>query len=112
MARLLTCALLVSRLGLKEVRVTLEARAEERAEELTRSQGRFRTLFSDLHIATSEQDIRQAKIMVDDLKASGVTDFQAFADANSEWVLKAGQAWAIANGANNSTGVGRLPPGV
>lgn len=65
---------------------TLERKVEERTAELARSELRFRTLFEDLNIAFAEQDIRTAKAMLDDLKAQGVTDFRAYADAHPEFV--------------------------
>jgi len=53
----------------------LDEQVRHQSYALTRSNERFQALFEDMNIAYAEQDIRQAKSMIDHAKASGATSF-------------------------------------
>lgn len=64
----------------------LNERIRRQSDELALSQERFRTLFEDMNIAYAEQDIRQAKLMIEQAKANGATSFSRLAAENPDFI--------------------------
>ena len=56
------------------------------------SEQRYRSLFDLLPIGISERDISDVQAMIRDLKADGVTDIDAWLDANEDFIDRAGQS--------------------
>lgn len=73
-------------LEIKRLAGELNERIRIQNNELTLSQERFRTLFEDMNIAYAEQDIRQAKLMIDNAKANGATNFARLAAENPDFI--------------------------
>ncbi len=63
---------------IKELNAALARKVEERTGELVQTQWRYRNLFDDKNIAVAECDFRGAKVLLDALKAEGVTDLRAY----------------------------------
>lgn len=64
----------------------LAEQARQHSEQLARSEARYATLFSDMNHGHAEQDISEAKRMIDEAKANGATDFQRLAAENPEFI--------------------------
>jgi C4-dicarboxylate-specific signal transduction histidine kinase len=79
-----SCALTCERIG--TVAEGTDERVEQHSAELARTEARYRTLLRDMNIAFAEVDIRQARAMLDAVKAGGVTDFGAFAERNPDFI--------------------------
>ncbi|WP_404713825.1 ATP-binding protein [Sphingomonas sp. MMS24-J13] len=62
----------------RDLMATLEQRVEERTEELLKSQERFSTLWQISNITFAEQDFSEAMVILDQLKAQGVTDLAGY----------------------------------
>ncbi|MCK4480562.1 MAG: PAS domain S-box protein [Candidatus Lokiarchaeota archaeon] len=65
--------------------ITDRKKAEEK---LITSEEKYRKLFENSPIALMEQDYSEMKRYVDNLKASGINDFEKYFDENTEEVLK------------------------
>jgi C4-dicarboxylate-specific signal transduction histidine kinase len=66
--------------------IDLSIKVDRLATELARSEDRFRTLFYETNVAFAEEDVSQAKALVDDVKASGVADFWRYMEENPSFV--------------------------
>lgn len=64
----------------------LAEQGRQHAEQLARSEVRYATLFSDMNHGHAEQDISEAKRMIDEAKANGATDFQRLATEDPEFI--------------------------
>ena len=67
----------------------LERRVAERTAALAQSEERFRTIFTTVPVAISEQDWSQVFSALDELRAQGITDFVAYFDTHPEFVRTA-----------------------
>ncbi len=75
----------------------------KRAEESLRaSEERYRVLFENSPVAIIEYDLRGLRVWLDDLKAGGVTDFDAYADGHPE-LLKGTLPGSVMVGVNRET---------
>ncbi|TWB65965.1 PAS domain S-box-containing protein [Nitrospirillum amazonense] len=72
--------------ALRQLNVTLQQRVEERSHDLARSEARYRRLFEVSNISFCEQDIGEAKALLDGLKSKGVTDFRGYVTAHPEFL--------------------------
>jgi len=73
---------------LGRVNTELEMRVAERTAELSGSEARFRGLFEHTPVSIWEEDFSVARQYIDDLRRSGVVDFQAYFDAHPEVVAE------------------------
>lgn len=69
-----------------ELKTELDVQRLAYAEDLGRSEARYKTLFSDMNHAHAEQDISEAKRMLEEVKARGVTDFTRLATDDPEFI--------------------------
>ncbi|MEE3627560.1 ATP-binding protein [Nitrospirillum sp. BR 11752] len=72
--------------NLRQCNVALEQRLDTHARDLTLSGARYRRLFEVSTISFCEQDIGEAKTLLDGLKAQGITDFRAYVAAHPEFL--------------------------
>jgi len=70
----------------REIAEKMESQARSYADEIARSEVRYATLFSDMNHAHAEQDISEAKRMIDKAKANGATSFERLAAENPEFI--------------------------
>jgi hypothetical protein len=70
----------------REIAEKMESQARSYADEIARSEVRYATLFSDMNHAHAEQDISEAKRMIDEAKANGATSFERLAASNPEFI--------------------------
>jgi PAS domain S-box-containing protein len=68
-----------------ELNQTLEQRVEQHLRELARTEWRYRSIFEQTHIALIEQDLSAVKPRLEELRASGVTDFAAYVAAHPDF---------------------------
>jgi PAS domain S-box-containing protein len=73
---------------LERLNKVLEERIKKRSKELEVSEEKYRKLFENSPIAIMEQDYSEAKNYVDQLRSSGITDFEKFFDENPKEVVK------------------------
>ncbi len=73
---------------LEEINKELEESFKKRSRELEESEEKYRKLFENSPIAIMEQDYSETKSYIDQLQASGITDFEKYFDDNPEEVLK------------------------
>lgn len=73
---------------LERLNKELEERIKESSKELKESEEKYRKLFENSPIAIMEQDYSEVKSYVDQLKLSGITDFEKFLDENPKEVVK------------------------
>lgn len=68
----------------RELNETLEQRVAERTSELMRTEQRYAGLFDVSNITFAEMDFGEAETILDEIKASGVTDLRAYMGAHPE----------------------------
>lgn len=68
----------------RDLNETLEQRVEERTSELLRTERRYAGLFDVSNMTFAEMDFSAAEVMLDKIKAEGVTDLRAYMTANPE----------------------------
>jgi C4-dicarboxylate-specific signal transduction histidine kinase len=68
----------------RDLNETLEQRVEERTSELLRTERRYAGLFDVSNMTFAEMDFSAAEVMLDKIKAAGVTDLRAYMTANPE----------------------------
>ncbi len=73
---------------LERLNKALEERIKRRSKELEESEEKYRKLFENSPIAMMEQDYSEVKSYIDQLKSSGITDFEKFFDENPKEVVK------------------------
>lgn len=69
---------------IRELNRTLEQRVMERTAELAEAGKRFNVMWNETRLAFAEQDITDARSLLDQLHADGVTDFAAYVAAHPD----------------------------
>jgi len=80
----------------------LETRVAERTHDLKLSEHRYRSIFEQSHIGLFELDMRPLKMLLESVRARGVTDLEAFVTDNPEFRRQCAEA-AIIIDANDAT---------
>ncbi|KQQ34880.1 hypothetical protein ASG19_14030 [Rhizobium sp. Leaf306] len=73
----------------RELNETLEQRVVERTTELTRTERRYAGLFDVSNMTFAEMDFSAAELILDEIKASGVTDLRSYMIAHPEELSRA-----------------------
>jgi len=73
----------------RELNETLEQRVEDRTTELMRTERRYAGLFDVSNMTFAEMDFSAAEVILDDIKAQGVTDLRAHMAAHPEEFARA-----------------------
>jgi PAS domain-containing protein len=73
---------------LERLNKELEEIIKERSKKLKESEEKYRKLFENSPIAMMEQDYSEVKKYLDQLKSSGITDFEKYFDENPKEVVK------------------------